>query len=170
MRSSSSGLLAEQDTSFATDLLSGNFKNGKSDKKLQDWIDEMEVSDEEPGKSVAGKGSKDPKQSKADRQEKYLAKLEVVSQVVPGDALGASLRKCSQMRTYTTKSLQLLALHLQANPKEKNNFKKLQEQFQEQHSQLDGHIINFTGTTEELKELLMETAKTVKMVNELSTE
>lgn len=170
--------LAEQETSFATDMLSGNFKTLGSDKKLQELIDEMDVSDDElangaaaGSKSVAGQGSKDAQQEKAEKQEKYLAKLDALSQVVAGDSLGAALRKCSQMRSYTTKSLQLLALHLHAHPKDnKGNFKKVHKQLQDVHAALDSHIINCSGTTEEMKDLLLESAKIVKMVNELQSE
>ena len=168
-------LLAEQEPSFATELLSGNFKGLGSDKKLQELIDEMNVSEDEPAKndavgskSVAGQAIKEAK--KAEKKEKYLEKLDAVSTIVAGDSLGAALRKCSQMRSYTTKSLQLLTLHLQAHPKEKGNFKKLQKQLQEIHAALDSHIINCNGTTDEIKDILLECAAVVKAVNDLQNE
>lgn len=168
-------VLAEQEPSFATELLSGNFKSLGGDKKLQELIDELDVSDDEPAKneasgskSAAGQAIKEAK--KAEKQGKYLEKLDAVSTIVAGDSLGAALRKCSQMRSYTTKSLQLLTLHLQAHPKEKGNFKKLHKQLQEIHAGLDSHIINCTGTTEEIKDILLECAAVVKAVNDLQNE
>ena len=168
-------VLAEQEPSFATELLSGNFKSLGGDKKLQELIDELDVSDDEPAKndasaskSAAGQAIKEAK--RAEKKEKYLEKLDAVSTVVAGDSLGAALRKCSQMRSYTTKSLQLLALHLQTHPKEKGHFKKLHKQLQEIHAALDGHIINCSGTTDEIKDILMECAAVVKAVNDLQHE
>ena len=165
-------LLAEQEPSFATELLSGNFKGLGSDKKLQELIDELDVSDDEPAKneskSVAGQANKEAK--RAEKREKYLERLDAVSTIVAGDSLGAALRKCSQMRSYTTKSLQLLTLHLQAHPKQKGGFKQLQKQLQEIHAALDSHIINCNGTTDEIKDILMECAAVVKAVNDLQNE
>ena len=165
-------VLAEQEPSFATELLSGNFKGLGSDKKLQELIDELDVSDDEPAKneskSVAGQANKEAK--RAEKREKYLERLDAVSTIVAGDSLGAALRKCSQMRSYTTKSLQLLTLHLQAHPKEKSNFKKLHKQLQEIHAALDSHIINCNGTTDEIKDILLECAAVVKAVNDLQNE
>ena len=168
-------VLAEQEPSFATELLSGNFKSLGGDKKLQELIDELDVSDDEPAKneasgskSAAGQAIKEAK--RAEKKEKYLEKLDAVSTIVAGDSLGAALRKCSQMRSYTTKSLQLLTLHLQAHPKEKGHFKKLHKQLQEIHAALDGHIINCSGTTDEIKDILMECAAVVKAVNDLQNE
>ena len=165
-------ILAEQEPSFSTDLLSGNFKGLGSDKKLQELIDELDVSDDEPAKneskSVAGQANKEAK--RAEKREKYLERLDAVSTIVAGDSLGAALRKCSQMRSYTTKSLQLLTLRLQAHPKEKGNFKKLHKQLQEIHAALDSHIINCNGSTDEIKDILMECAAVVKAVNDLQNE
>ena len=168
-------ILAEQEPSFSTDLLSGNFKGLGSDKKLQELIDELDVSDDEPAKndasaskSAAGQAIKEAK--RAEKKEKYLERLDAVSTIVAGDSLGAALRKCSQMRSYTTKSLQLLTVHLQAHPKEKGNFKKLHKQLQEIHAALDSHIINCNGTTDEIKDILLECAAVVKMVNDLQNE
>jgi hypothetical protein len=168
-------VLAEQEPSFATELLSGNFKGLGSDKKLQELIDEMDVSDDEPAKndasaskSAAGQAIKEAK--RAEKKEKYLERLDAVSTIVAGDSLGAALRKCSQMRSYTTKSLQLLTLHLQAHPKQKGGFKQLQKQLQEIHAALDSHIINCNGTTDEIKDILMECAAVVKAVNDLQNE
>ena len=165
-------ILAEQEPSFSTDLLSGNFKGLGSDKKLQELIDELDVSDDEPAKneskSVAGQANKEAK--RAEKREKYLERLDAVSTIVAGDSLGAALRKCSQMRSYTTKSLQLLTLHLQAHPKQKGGFKQLQKQLQEIHAALDSHIINCNGTTDEIKDILMECAAVVKAVNDLQNE
>ena len=165
-------ILAEQEPSFATDLLSGNFKGLGSDKKLQELIDELDVSDDEPAKneskSVAGQANKEAK--RAEKREKYLERLDAVSTIVAGDSLGAALRKCSQMRSYTTKSLQLLTLHLQAHPKQKGGFKQLQKQLQEIHAALDSHIINCNGSTDEIKDILMECAAVVKAVNDLQHE
>ena len=167
--------MAEQEPSFATELLSGNFKGLGSDKKLQELIDELDVSDDEPAKnnaagskSVAGQAINEAK--RAEKKEKYLEKLDAVSTIVAGDSLGAALRKCSQMRSYTTKSLQLLTLHLQAHPKEKGHFKKLHKQLQEIHAALDSHIINCNGTTDEIKDILLECAAVVKAVNDLQNE
>ena len=165
-------ILAEQEPSFATDLLSGNFKGLGSDKKLQELIDDLDVSDDEPAKneskSVAGQANKEAK--RAEKREKYLERLDAVSTIVAGDSLGAALRKCSQMRSYTTKSLQLLTLHLQAHPKQKGGFKQLQKQLQEIHAALDSHIINCNGSTDEIKDILMECAAVVKAVNDLQNE
>ena len=168
-------LLAEQEPSFATELLSGNFKTLGSDKKLQELIDELDVSDDEPAKndasaskSAAGQAIKEAK--RAEKKEKYLEKLDAVSTIVAGDSLGAALRKCSQMRSYTTKSLQLLTLHLQAHPKEKSNFKKLHKQLQDIHAALDSHVINCNGTTDEIKDILLECAAVVKAVNDFQNE
>lgn len=165
-------ILAEQEPSFSTELLSGNFKGLGSDKKLQELIDELDVSDDEPAKneskSVAGQANKEAK--RAEKREKYLERLDAVSTIVAGDSLGAALRKCSQMRSYTTKSLQLLTLHLQAHPKQKGGFKQLQKQLQEIHAALDQHIISCNGTTDEIKDILLECAAVVKMVNDLRTE
>ena len=168
-------ILAEQEPSFSTDLLSGNFKGLGSDKKLQELIDELDVSDDEPAKndasaskSAAGQAIKEAK--RAEKKEKYLERLDAVSTIVAGDSLGAALRKCSQMRSYTTKSLQLLTLHLQAHPKQKGSFKQLQKQLQEIHAALDSHIINCNGTTDEIKDILLECAAVVKAVNDLQNE
>ena len=165
-------ILAEQEPSFATDLLSGNLKGLGSDKKLQELIDELDVSDDEPAKneskSVAGQANKEAK--RAEKKEKYLERLDAVSTIVAGDSLGAALRKCSQMRSYTTKSLQLLTVHLQAHPKQKGSFKQLHKQLQEIHAALDSHIINCNGTTDEIKDILLECAAVVKMVDDLQNE
>ena len=99
-----------------------------------------------------------------------MERLDAVSTIVAGDSLGAALRKCSQMRSYTTKSLQLLTLHLQAHPKQKGNFKQLHKQLQEIHAALDSHIIYCNGTTDEIKDILLECAAVVKAVNDLQNE
>jgi hypothetical protein len=59
---------------------------------------------------------------------------------------------------------------LQAHPKQKSNFKQLHKQLQEIHAGLDSHIINCTGTTEEIKDILLECAAVVKAVNDLQHE
>ena len=59
---------------------------------------------------------------------------------------------------------------LAGTPEGKGNFKKLHKQLQEIHAALDSHIINCNGTTDEIKDILLECAAVVKAVNDLQTE
>jgi hypothetical protein len=46
----------------------------------------------------------------------------------------------------------------------------LHKQLQEIHAALDSHIINCNGTTDEIKDILLECAAVVKAVNDLQNE